>query len=178
MSTRSWTLATLTACWFAAAGAASSGPGRYVGADEFLDGAFDGNVPSSAVLWVDAVLRGAIEDMLGHRFAALRIRYWRGDERSAWIFDEVGKEQPITIGVTVVDGAIESVRVLEFRETRGWEVRYPFFTDQFAGARLAERGRVDRDIDGITGATLSVAAVTRVAQLALLLHGRTEPPHS
>jgi Na+-translocating ferredoxin:NAD+ oxidoreductase RnfG subunit len=73
--------------------------------------------------------------------------------------------------VTVADGAIENVRVLEFRESRGWEVRYPFFTDQFVDARLEDDGRLDRRIDGITGATLSVAAVTRIARIALLLDG-------
>ncbi len=59
--------------------------------------------------------------------------------------------------------------MLEFRESRGWEVRYPFFTDQYHGAGLAEHGAIDRRIDGITGATLSVAAVNRVVRLALML---------
>ena len=66
----------------------------------------------------------------------------------------------------------ERVRVLEFRETRGWEVRYPFFTDQFSGAHLSNGQRdaqLDQQIDGITGATLSVRAVTRAVQAALYL---------
>ena len=90
--------------------------------------------------------------------------------RSAWILNEIGKELPITIGVAVSSGAIASVDVLEFRESRGWEVRYPFFTDQFVDARLGPNDKLDRRIDGITGATMSVDAVTRVAQVALLLH--------
>ena len=85
------------------------------------------------------------------------------------LLDEIGKELPITIGVTVVEGAIDNVRILEFRESRGWEVRYPFFTDQYVDARLEADGRLDRRIDGITGATLSVGAVTRIARVALLL---------
>ncbi|HSG64738.1 MAG TPA: FMN-binding protein [Gammaproteobacteria bacterium] len=178
MTKLSWMLAGLTACWLAIGGAASSGPGRYVGADEFLYGAFSGDVPASAVLWVDKALRDAIENTLGHRFDALRVRYWRDDARSAWILNEIGKEQPITIGVIVADGAIETVRVLEFREARGWEVRYPFFTDQFAGVRLADSRRIERANYGINRATRSVAAVTRAAKLALILHARTEPPHS
>jgi Na+-translocating ferredoxin:NAD+ oxidoreductase RnfG subunit len=60
--------------------------------------------------------------------------------------------------------------VLEFRESRGWEVRYPFFTDQFVEAKLDQNERLDRNIDGITGATLSVNAVTRIARIALFLH--------
>ena len=94
--------------------------------------------------------------------------------RSAWILDEIGKELPITIGVAVADGAIDNVRVLEFRESRGWEVRYPFFTDQFSNARLGSGQRLDRKIDGISGATLSVRAVTRIASIALLLHDQID----
>ena len=103
------------------------------------------------------------------------MRYWQGGEKTAWILDEIGKEKPITIGVLVQDNAVDSVRVLEFREIRGWEVRYPFFTDQFNGARFVNgaqrQGQVlNRQIDGITGATLSVGAVTRVVEVALYLN--------
>lgn len=98
------------------------------------------------------------------------MRYWRDGNRTAWILDEIGKELPITIGVVLVDGAIREVRILEFREIRGWEVRYPFFTDQFRGATLTVDGELDTHIDGITGATLSVGAVKRVARAALYLN--------
>ena len=143
--------------------------GRYIETDAYIAGAFPGGSPGPRMLWVSGELRDAVERVLGHRFAALRVRYWHEGAKSVWILDEIGKELPITIGVTVAEGAIENVRVLEFRESRGWEVRYPFFTDQFVDARLGHDGRLDRRIDGITGATLSVSAVTRIARVALLL---------
>lgn len=61
-----------------------------------------------------------------------------------------------------------------FRESRGFEVRYPFFTDQFRGARLREGLDLDREIDGISGATLSVRALTKLARLALLLRAHSD----
>ncbi len=143
--------------------------GRYIETDAYIASAFPGGSPGPRMLWVSGELRDAVERVLGHRFAALRVRYWHEGAKSVWILDEIGKELPITIGVTVAEGAIENVRVLEFRESRGWEVRYPFFTDQFVDARLGHDGRLDRRIDGITGATLSVSAVTRIARVALLL---------
>jgi hypothetical protein len=151
--------------------AAGSGgeAGRYVEPGDYISGAFPGGSPAARTLWISGELRDAVERVLGHRFTALRVRYWNDGAKSVWILDEIGKELPITIGVTVADGSIENVRVLEFRESRGWEVRYPFFTDQFVDARLEADGRLDRRIDGITGATLSVAAVTRIARVALLL---------
>lgn len=157
-----------------ALGPAFAGPGgeagRYVETDEYLRSAFPAEVPAASTLWVAGDLRESVERMLGHPFRVLRVRYWQEGARSAWVLDEIGKELPITIGVTVDAGAIDNVRVLEFRESRGWEVRYPFFTDQFANARLAGNERLDRNIDGITGATMSVDAVTRIARVALLLH--------
>jgi hypothetical protein len=127
-------------------------------------------MPEAKTLWVTGDVRAAVERMLDHKFASLRVRYWFDGMRSAWILDEIGKELPITIGVAVSDGAIDNVRVLEFRESRGWEVRYPFFTEQFSNVRLGADERLDRKIDGISGATLSVRAVTRIASIALLLH--------
>lgn len=154
-------------------GPALAGPGgeagRYMETEDYVRGAFPDGSPTPRTLWISGDLRDAVERVLGHRFAALRLRYWHDGAKSVWILDEIGKELPITIGVTVAGGAIENVRVLEFRESRGWEVRYPFFTDQFVDARLEADGRLDRRIDGITGATLSVGAVTRIARVALLL---------
>lgn len=155
-------------------GLAFAGPageaGRYIETDEYLAGVFPDEVPAASTLWIAGDLRDNVERMLGHRFASLRVRYWINGARSAWVLDEIGKELPITIGVAVANGAVENVRVLEFRESRGWEVRYPFFTDQFVDARLGSDERLDRRIDGITGATLSVRAVTRIARVALLMH--------
>ncbi len=144
--------------------------GQYLKREEFLKLAFATGAPVERVLWVDRELRASIEEILDHPLSALRIRYWRNDDTTAWILDEIGKEEPITIGVTITNGAIGSVKILEFRESRGWEVRYPFFTDQFTGAGLDHRLELDRRIDGITGATLSVRAVDKIARVALYLH--------
>jgi hypothetical protein len=150
-------------------GGARSEPGRYLTHRVFLQGVF-GDVPEQpASLLVDADLRVVIEAVLDHRFGHLRVRYWDDGQTTAWVLDEVGKTEPITVGIAIRDTKVLTLRVLEFRESRGWEVRYPFFTDQFSGVRLTDQHRIDRAIDGITGATLSVAAVQKVARVALIL---------
>lgn len=126
--------------------------------------------PASATVWLTAELKPAVRAILGHDMTAARLRYWRLGNRTAWVLDEVGKEMPITVGIVVDDGAISRMRVLAYRESRGWEVQSPNFLRQFAGARLGDEQQLDRSIDGISGATLSVRALTRVARLALLLH--------
>ena len=148
----------------------ASGQGRYLETADYLRAAFPNGEPMPSTFWVTSELRQSAEDTLGYGIASLRVRYWHRDRRTAWILDEIGKEKPITVGVVVEDNAASMVRVLEFRESRGWEVRYPFFTDQYNDARLDARDQIDRRIDGITGATLSVNAVTRVVRLALFLY--------
>ena len=143
---------------------------EYMGRDAFLDIAFGATVePEMQSLWITKESRAAATDAVGWAPAALRLRYWHIGERTAWILEDIGKDQPITLGVVVAGERIERVEVLAFRESRGWEIRYPFFTDQFSGLTLAEDGYLSEHIDGITGATLSVRAVERVARLALWL---------
>jgi len=144
----------------------------YLAPEKFLAESFGGNAPKPSVLWISGETRAAVEKILGHRASALRVRYWARGDRSAWILEEIGKTEPITTGIVVDNGAIARINVLIFRESRGWEVRYPFFTDQFKGATLTAMDELDRRIDGVSGATLSVHALTRLARVALLLDAK------
>jgi hypothetical protein len=145
----------------------------YQTADAFLREVFADAPPSPQVLWLKGDIRETATEILGHPYPGLRIRYWETDARTAWILEEIGKEKPITVGLVVGPDGMEMLRVLEFRESRGWEVRYPFFTDQFGGIGLTDDRQLDRHIDGISGATLSVRALQKLARLALYLHQQT-----
>lgn len=145
--------------------------------EDFLQEVFAGVVPEASVLWLRDALRTTSTAIMGHPYPGLRVRYWLRDGRSAWILEEIGKEKPITVGCVVANGSIELVRVLAFRESRGWEVRYPFFTDQFRGMGLTGDHALDRSVDGISGATLSVRALEKLARLALYLHGQATARH-
>lgn len=146
----------------------------YMDRDDFLSLAFAESEPEMQTLWLTDEVRGAASEALGMAPSGLRMRYWRDGGRTAWILDEIGKDKPITIGVAISDQRIERVEVLAFRESRGFEIRYPFFTDQFNGLELGTDGRLSDHVDGITGATLSVRAVDRVARLALWLDSRVK----
>ncbi len=158
-------------CWLAQ----PVGAAVYLTQAEFLRGAFV-NPPSPQTVWLRGALRDQVKQILGHRYAALRIRYWQqedppgGPARTAWILEEIGKELPITAGFVVSGSTIESAQVLAFRESRGGEVRYPAFTRQFDGLSLSDQLGLSATIDGISGATLSVSAMRRMARLALYLH--------
>lgn len=142
--------------------------------EEFIREVFADDPPKTSMLWVTKELKPGIQEILGHDLGVLRLRYWGVAGRTAWILEEIGKEKPITTGIVVNKGKVELVKVLIFRESRGWEVRYPFFTDQFKGVSLKLDDELDRTIDGISGATLSTRALTKLARLALYLHQQSE----
>jgi len=148
--------------------------GTYQTPEDFLAEVFSGSPPAPETMWLQGDVREQVTEILGHRYNALRIRYWAKNRRTAWILEEIGKDQPITTGIVVNDGKLETVRVLIFRESRGSEIRHPFFTEQFNGAELTDRHQLDRHIDGISGATLSVRALKNLVRMALYLHTRTD----
>ncbi len=151
-------------------GTAAAAGGVYEEPAAFVKRHFNGAPPKPSVLYPAPELKREIKRVLGHKYSKFRIRYWLQGRRSVWILEEIGKERPITTGFSIDTDRIAEVKVLIFRESRGWEVRYDSFADQFAGAKLTESLDLDRQIDNITGATLSVRAVSKLARLALLLH--------
>jgi hypothetical protein len=137
--------------------------------DVFLSEIFHGAAPAPSFLWLKGDLKAEMQEILGRKPGGLRMRYWQAADRTVWILEEIGKTQPITTGISVKGGEIERVQVLVYRESHGWEVRYPFFTDQFRGMRLDNDQQLSGPVDGISGATLSVRALIKLARLALHL---------
>ena len=72
-----------------------------------------------------------------------------------------GKDQPITFLVaTDPQNRLKDVDILVYREAYGGEVSYDTWRRQFRGKGTADSLQVGRDIRGISGATISVNAVT------------------
>ncbi len=141
--------------------------GTYMEPEEFLTKTFSGNTPSPEKLWITKDLTRDINEIMGHDLGVVRLRYWDDKQKRAWILEEIGRDKPITVGLVTADNAIQDVKVLVFRESRGWEVKYPFFTDQFNQVQLNNEKELNKHIDGISGATLSVNALRKLARLAL-----------
>ena len=151
-----------------------SATGSYEDPKDFINRIYNNAPPKVSRLWITKDLKVKIREIMEHDLSVLRLKYWKKDGRTVWVLEEIGKERLITAGIVINDNKIESIKVLAFRESRGWEVRYPFFTDQFSDAALKENKQLDRHIDGISGATLSVKAMTKMARLALFLHQEIE----
>lgn len=142
--------------------------GVYQKSDDFVKEVFGGEMPKQKKLMIRSKLRKPMEKILGHPYSGMRIKYWEEGKKRAYILEEIGKEHPITFGMVVSEGKIAKAKVLVFREIRGWEIRYPAFTRQFLGATYDGK-KLSKNIDGVSGATLSVWAMTKIAKIALYL---------
>ena len=140
---------------------------EYQSKETFVDEIFTGNPPKPKSFWINKQVKPTVSEILQHRPGFLRTRYWKDDQKSVWILNEVGKTKPITVGIVIENKKITLLKVLAFRESRGWEVKHTFFTDQFKEVALNEDLSLDNSIDGISGATLSVRALVKLAKLAL-----------
>jgi len=146
---------------------------QYLSQSDFLAQTL-GAQHSAQVLWLSAELRNKLKDDLNYVPQGARLRYWQAEQKRAWILDEIGRDEPITMGFVIEHNQITQLRILEFRESRGYEVRYPRFTEQFSAIHLDNKRSLSQSIDNITGATLSVNAVKKAAKLALYLNEQVE----
>ncbi len=88
----------------------------------------------------------------------------------AVILNVTGKERPITFMIVInPDGRVRAVEVLVYRESQGSEIRDQRFMRQFEGKTIMSELRAGRDIDVITGATLSSRSATFAVKKALAL---------
>ena len=118
----------------------------------------------------------AIEQASGTRVVNRKPRAWRamaGDTLLGHMFvDQVyGKRELITyaLGITT-DGQVAGVEILDYRETHGDQVRQPRWRAQFLGKDADDAVKLGRDIQNISGATLSCRHLTDGVRRLLATH--------
>jgi hypothetical protein len=88
----------------------------------------------------------------------------------AVIVEEIGKHRPITFIVGVgSDHKIKDAALMVYREAYGGEVRDRRFLQQYKGKQLKDPLLPYRDIQNVSGATMSVEAIGRGSKKALAL---------
>ena len=88
----------------------------------------------------------------------------------AVIVEEIGKHRPITFIVGIGnDHKIKDAALMVYREPYGGEVRDRRFLQQYKGREMKDPLLPYRDIQNISGATLSVEAIGRGSKKALAL---------
>ena len=118
----------------------------------------------------------AVEKASGVRVRLETQRVWkavRGGKPAGWfIVDEVlGKHEFITWALALKsDGSVQSIEVMDYRETYGYEIRNADWRQQFLGKRNGAPLRLDDDIKNISGATLSCRHITDGVKRLLAFH--------
>ena len=93
-----------------------------------------------------------------------------GEAGTIFVLDVMGQNAPITFGVGVTrDGVVRGVELVAYRESRGEEIRAPRFLRQLTGKRLTDPLKLGKDVDAITGATISSRSATLATRKALAL---------
>ncbi len=117
----------------------------------------------------------ALSKAIGRRVDArsypyLEVKSEKGTLGFIFILDVIGETLPITfaIGVTA-DGALQDVQVMVYREPQGEAIQEKRFRKQFVGKRAKDPITLDKDIDAISGATISSRSATFAARKGLLL---------
>jgi len=109
------------------------------------------------------------------RVEALRVQ--RGAETTGWVYlDEViGKHEFITYAVGIdAARAVRGIEILDYRETKGGEVRAASWRAQFSGKSAADPLRLGKDVENISGATLSCRNLTDGVRRLLATHALLE----
>jgi len=136
----------------------------------FLQNVFAEVIPAPKTLWISSDLRERIKGIVDREYNWLRIRYWIHEGKTIWILNDLVKSRPITVGLVVNKHAVEKIEIITVSDRHSNRIKHRNFTDQFSGLTLNPGNKkLDRNIDGISGATLSVSAVHRLAKLALYL---------
>ena len=90
------------------------------------------------------------------------LKVWRVSTGGWFIADQVvGKHEyiPIALGLDA-NGAVKAVEILEYREAYGDSVRNPAWRGQFTGKKHGAQLTLAKDIQNISGATLSSRHIT------------------
>lgn len=136
----------------------------------------------SSVL-VDASARAELARKTGlHEDDSVVLLHWTPgpDGRREGVYRvarEIGKYLPFDFFVAL-DGqlAVKEVVVLAYRESRGGQVQRARFMSQFRGKTASSPLSLNRDVIGISGATLSAQAVARGVKKTLWWAGRLFEP--
>lgn len=99
-------------------------------------------------------------------------RIWKGADGSWYVVDEVvGKHEMITYAVGIdAAGSVRQVEILEYRESYGYEVANPKWLAQFKGKQNGALLKLGKDIENISGATLSSKHVADGVRRVMALH--------
>src|SRR4029077_6394947 len=114
----------------------------------------------------------AIRKASGVDLRSRNLKLWKVSSGGWFFADEVvGKHEfiPFAVGLDQ-DGAVKGIEILEYREAYGDQVRNPAWRAQFTGKKHGAALTLTKDIQNISGATLSSRHITDGIKRLLATH--------
>tara|TARA_B100000287_G_scaffold435436_1_gene503728 strand:- start:2705 stop:3217 length:513 start_codon:yes stop_codon:yes gene_type:complete len=142
----------------------------YLSPEDFLKQTFAGDVPKKKLFFINDSNSEDVERILEDTYHMPYIKYWRKDNKIAFILEQIGKHEFITTGFVVQDNKIFDAKVLIYREKYGWEIKYESFLRQVRNNSITSSGKLQSPIGNISGATLSVNAMKRLTKFSIFLY--------
>ena len=117
-----------------------------------------------------------VQNKAKQKFHRDKLYYWtisQGDTTIAYAFldNVLGKSMPITFLVLLnINGDIINTNVIKYREAYGGEVGNTGWLQQFYTRNNNSRYKIGKDINGISGATISVKSISKGIQKITALY--------
>lgn len=150
----------------------------YLSVDQAQQLMFPGQTLTAIPLIFSSEDIAAIERDSGVKVYAGSLRAWKSDSGYFFVDAVIGKHDLITYAVAIgLDGKVRDVEILEYREAYGGEIRNAHWRGQFTGRQHGDPVQIGRDIQNISGASMSCAHVTDgirrlLATYAIAIAGR------
>ena len=128
------------------------------------------------IIELDKQMKKEVENKVRQKFYREKLYYWtisQGDTTIAYAFldNVIGKSMPITFMVILnTDGDIINANVIKYREAYGSEVGNKGWLQQFFNLNNNSGYNIGKEIDGISGATISVKSMSKGIQKIATLY--------
>ena len=128
------------------------------------------------ILQLDKGVKKEVENQVKQKFYRDKLYYWtisQDDTTIAYAFldNVIGKSMPITFLVILnINGDIINTNVIKYREAYGGEVGNRGWLQQFVNRDNNSSYKIGGNIDGISGATISVKSMSKGIQKITTLY--------
>ena len=128
------------------------------------------------IFQLDKQIKNKVENQVKQKFYRDKLYYWtisQDDTTIAYAFldNVIGKSMPITFLVILnINGNIINTNVIKYREAYGGEVGNKGWLQQFLYRNNNSSYNIGKDINGISGATISVKSMSRGIQKITTLY--------
>jgi hypothetical protein len=134
----------------------------YISVDQVQKILFPSSQFTLKPILIDQALQASLKKVSGVHYPFRGEHIWRDQAGNFLVIDEVvGKHEMIRYAVGITNaGTIQGIEILEYRESYGYEVAAQQWRQQFIGKTANDPLKLNRDIQNISGATLSSKHIT------------------